>query len=94
MSKTKPVTYINNHIKNSHVTISAISKDDSNINSIYETDKKSMNIKKTKKPARPFSTKSNNFPIILGGFAMIDSGVLLLLLLLFIIFFGLDLALL
>ena len=63
-SKTKPVTYVNNHIKNSHVAISAINKDDSNINSIFETDKKSMNIKKTKKPTRPFSTKSNNFPII------------------------------
>ena len=63
-SKTKPVTYVNNHIKNSHVAISAINKDDSNINSIYETDKKSVNIKKTKKPARPFSTKSNNFPLI------------------------------
>ena len=63
-SKTKPVTYVNNHIKNSHVAISAINKDDSNINSIYETDKKSVNIKKTKKPSRPFSTKSNNFPLI------------------------------
>ena len=63
-SKTKPVTYVNNHIKNSHVAISALNKDDSNINSIYDNDKKSVNIKKTKKPTRPFSTKSNNFPMI------------------------------
>ncbi len=63
-SKTKPMTYVNNHIQNSHVAISAINKDDSNINSIYDNNKKSVNIKKTKKPIRPSSTKSNNFPMI------------------------------
>ena len=63
-SKTKPMTYVNNHTKNSHVAISAINKDDSNINSNYYNDKKSQNITKSKKMARPFSTKSNNFPKI------------------------------
>ena len=63
-SKTKPITYVNNHTKNSHVAISAINKDDSNINPTYETDKKSLNSNKSKKPTRPFSTKSNNFPRI------------------------------
>ena len=63
-SKTKQITYVNNHIKNSHVAISAINKDDSNINQVNENDKKSLNIIKTKKPSRPFSTKSNNFPKI------------------------------
>ena len=63
-SKTKPVTYVNNHIKNSHVAISAINKDDSNINSINDIDKQSQNIKNSKKSSRPFSTKSNNFPLI------------------------------
>ena len=64
-SKTKPMTYVNNQVQNSHIAISAINKDDSNINSIYENDKKSVNIKKTKKPVRPSSsTKSNNFPMI------------------------------
>ena len=62
-SKTKPVTYVNNHIKNSHVAISAINKDESNINSINDMDKASQS-KNYKKPTRPFSTKSNNFPII------------------------------
>ena len=64
ISKTKPMTYVNNHTKNSHVAISAINKDDSNINSNYYNDKKSQNITKSKKMARPFSTKSNNFPKI------------------------------
>ena len=63
-SKTKPMTYVNNHTKNSHVAISAINKDDSNINPVYENDKNSLKIIKTKKPSRPFSTKSNNFPKI------------------------------
>ena len=63
-SKTKQITYVNNHIKNSHVAISAINKDDSNNNQVNENDKKSLNIIKTKKPSRPFSTKSNNFPKI------------------------------
>lgn len=63
-SKTKPMTYVNNHTKNSHVALSAINKDDSNINSNYYNDKKSQNITKSKKMARPFSTKSNNFPKI------------------------------
>ena len=63
-SKIKPMTYVNNHTKNSHVAINAINKDDSNINPPYENDKKSINTTKPKKPSRPFSTKSNNFPRI------------------------------
>ena len=43
------MTYVNNHTKNSHVAISAINKDDSNINSNYYNDKKSQNITKSKK---------------------------------------------
>ena len=62
-SKTKPITYVNDHIKNSHVAISAINKEDSNFNPSYENDKKSVNMK-SKKMSRPFSTKSNNFPKI------------------------------
>ena len=64
MSKTKQITYVNNQTKNSHVAISAINKDSSNINPTYENDKKSLNSIKPKKPSRPFSTKSNNFPRI------------------------------
>ena len=41
------MTYVNNHIQNSPVAISAINKDDSNINSIYDNNKQSVNIKKT-----------------------------------------------
>ena len=63
-SKTKQMTYVNNQTKNSHVAISAINKDSSNINPTYENDKKSLNSIKPKKPSRPFSTKSNNFPRI------------------------------
>ena len=62
-SKTKPITYVNDHTKNSHVAISAINKEDSNFNPSYENDKKSVNMK-SKKMSRPFSTKSNNFPKI------------------------------
>ena len=62
-SKTKTITYVNDHIKNSHVAISAINKEDSNFNPSYENDKKSVNMK-SKKMSRPFSTKSNNFPKI------------------------------
>ena len=62
-SKTKPIIYVNDHTKNSHVAISAINKEDSNFNPSYENDKKSVNMK-SKKMSRPFSTKSNNFPKI------------------------------
>ena len=61
-SKTKPITYVNNQTKNSHVAISAINKEDSNLNPFYEKEKKSLNVVKSKKVSRPFSTKSNNFP--------------------------------
>ena len=56
--------YVNNHTKNFLDAISAINKDDSNINPTYETDKKSINPNKPKKSTHPFSTKSNNFPRI------------------------------
>ena len=62
-SKTKPITYVNDQTKNSHIAISAINKEDSNFNPSYENDKKSVNMK-SKKMSRPFSTKSNNFPKI------------------------------
>ena len=61
-SKTKPITYVNNQTKNTHVAISAINKEDSNLNPFYEKEKKSLNVVKSKKVSRPFSTKSNNFP--------------------------------
>jgi len=61
-SKTKPITYVNNQTKNTHVAISAINKEDSNLNPFDEKEKKSSNIIKSKKVSRPFSTKSNNFP--------------------------------
>ena len=61
-SKTKPITYVNNQTKNTHVAISAINKEDSNLNPFYEKEKKSSNVVKSKKVSRPFSTKSNNFP--------------------------------
>ena len=40
--------YVNNHTKNFLDAISAINKDDSNINPTYETDKKSINPNKPK----------------------------------------------
>ena len=61
-SKTKPITYVNNQTKNTHVAISAINKEDPNLNPFYEKEKKSLNVVKSKKVSRPFSTKSNNFP--------------------------------
>ena len=61
-SKTKLVTYVNNQTKNTHVAISAINKEDSNLNPFEKKKKKSSNIVKSKKVSRPFSTKSNNFP--------------------------------
>ena len=62
-SKVKPMTYVNNHTKNSHIAISALNKDDSSITQNLDN-KNSINTIKTKKPSRPFSTKSNNFPKI------------------------------
>ena len=61
-SKSKPMTYINNHNKNSHVAISAINKDENQIinNSDYNNNINSTNTTKNKKPPRPMSTKSNN----------------------------------
>ena len=63
-SKTKRMTYVNNHTKNSHIAISALNKDDSTITSNISNNKNSINTTKSKKPTRPFSTKSNNFPRI------------------------------
>ena len=57
------MTYVNNHTKNSHIAISALNKDDSSITQNLDN-KNSINTIKTKKPSRPFSTKSNNFPKI------------------------------
>ncbi len=62
-SKVKPMMYVNNHTKNSHIAISALNKDDSSITQNLDN-KNSINTIKTKKPSRPFSTKSNNFPKI------------------------------
>ena len=64
-SKSKPMTYINNHNKNTHVAISAINKDDNQkINDSeynnYNNNAQSTNTTKNKKPPRPMSTKSNN----------------------------------
>ncbi len=58
-SKSKPMTYINNQNKNTHVAISAINKDETQSINI-ESNNKSNNIIKNKKPLRPMSTKSNN----------------------------------
>ena len=58
-SKSKPMTYINNQNKNTHVAISAINKDETQSTNI-ESNNKSNNIIKNKKPLRPMSTKSNN----------------------------------
>ena len=63
-SKSKPMTYINNHNKNTHVAISAINKEESQMvdNSEYNYSNNNNNIANTKmkKPLRPMSTKSNN----------------------------------
>ena len=62
-SKRKPMMYINNHNKNSHVAISALNKDETqSINNSDFNDIKSINSNFTKniKPPRPISTKSHN----------------------------------
>ena len=64
-SKSKPMTYINNQKKNSHVAIKALNKDDTQSinNSDYNYNNNNNNdYNKTKKqkPVRPMSTKSNN----------------------------------
>ena len=63
-SKSKPMTYINNHNKNTHVAISAVNKDDNqtinNSDYNYNNNVQSTNTTKNKKPPRPMSTKSNN----------------------------------
>ena len=61
-SKSKPMIYVNNHNKNTHVAISAINKDETQTinNSDYNyINNKNINAN-NKKPARPMSTKSNN----------------------------------
>ena len=63
-SKSKPMTYINNHSKNTHVAINALNKEESQLvnNSEYNYSNNNNNISNTKmkKPLRPMSTKSNN----------------------------------
>ena len=61
-SKSKPMTYINNHNKNTHVAISAINKEESQMvdNSEYNYSNNNVVNTKIKKPLRPMSTKSNN----------------------------------
>ena len=61
-SKSKPMIYVNNHNKNTHVAISAINKDETQtINNSDYNYNNNKNIKgNDKKPTRPMSTKSNN----------------------------------
>ena len=68
-SKSKPMTHINNQKKNSHVTISALNKDDTqtinnsdyNYNNNNNNNNNNDNNKtKKQKPIRPMSTKSSN----------------------------------